>query len=76
MLCRKFNSSNLLCDCQLSWLPKWLRDTGFKDSVFAKCAHPEWLKGKSIFEVPYEQFRCGKLLTVMVLQFKMFFLRC
>ncbi|KAK3605813.1 hypothetical protein CHS0354_002430 [Potamilus streckersoni] len=53
-----FNSSSLLCDCQLSWLPMWLRDNNFERSVLAKCSHPESLKGKSIFTVDSNDFKC------------------
>uniref|UniRef100_H3AEA1 Leucine rich repeats and immunoglobulin like domains 1 n=1 Tax=Latimeria chalumnae TaxID=7897 RepID=H3AEA1_LATCH len=52
------NSDSFLCDCQLKWLPQWLSGRGFQSSVEATCAHPETLKGKSIFLVPAENFVC------------------
>ena len=54
------NSSNLLCDCQLSWLPGWIRESGFQNSVSLVCSHPESLKGKTIFEVKPQDFVCSK----------------
>lgn len=54
----QLNSTNLLCDCQLSWLPIWLRSAGFAASVKATCAHPESLKGRSIFDVKKQNFTC------------------
>uniref|UniRef100_UPI00398F1BB0 leucine-rich repeats and immunoglobulin-like domains protein 1 isoform X4 n=1 Tax=Pristiophorus japonicus TaxID=55135 RepID=UPI00398F1BB0 len=52
------NSDSFLCDCQLKWLPEWLMGRAFQSSVIATCAHPESLKGKSIFIVPAESFVC------------------
>ncbi|XP_078065613.1 leucine-rich repeats and immunoglobulin-like domains protein 1 isoform X3 [Mustelus asterias] len=52
------NSDSFLCDCQLKWLPQWLIGRGFQSSVVAMCAHPESLKGKSIFVVSAESFVC------------------
>ncbi|ESO91319.1 hypothetical protein LOTGIDRAFT_105202 [Lottia gigantea] len=54
-----FNSSNLLCDCQLSWFPQWLSQAGFRNSISAVCAHPAKLKGKNVFEIPSEEFLCN-----------------
>ena len=61
-ICRKFNSSNLLCDCQLAWFPKWLSHKDFRSSVTAVCAHPQSSKGKSIFAVRPEDFACSKYI--------------
>ena len=58
----KMNSSNLICDCQLSWLPRWLRDKGFESMVYLRCAHPEFLTNHSIFEVQRNEFECGKYM--------------
>ncbi|XP_045167054.2 leucine-rich repeats and immunoglobulin-like domains protein 2 [Mercenaria mercenaria] len=53
-----FNTTSLFCDCQLSWVPIWLRDNNFEHSVIAKCAHPSNVKGKSIFVVDSSEFKC------------------
>ncbi|KAM6169942.1 leucine-rich repeats and immunoglobulin-like domains protein 1 [Rhynchocyon petersi] len=52
------SSDSFLCDCQLKWLPSWLIDRTLQVSVTATCAHPQSLKGQSIFSVPPESFVC------------------
>nr|XP_060622385.1 leucine-rich repeats and immunoglobulin-like domains protein 1 [Anolis sagrei ordinatus] len=52
------NSESFLCDCQLKWLPSWLTKKELRPFVEATCAHPESLKGKSIFDVVPESFVC------------------
>ncbi|XP_066899797.1 leucine-rich repeats and immunoglobulin-like domains protein 1 isoform X4 [Kogia breviceps] len=52
------SSDSFLCDCQLKWLPPWLLGRMLQGFVTATCAHPESLKGQSIFAVPPESFVC------------------
>uniref|UniRef100_A0A5F9CV15 Leucine rich repeats and immunoglobulin like domains 1 n=1 Tax=Oryctolagus cuniculus TaxID=9986 RepID=A0A5F9CV15_RABIT len=52
------SSESFLCDCQLKWLPPWLVSRTLQALVTATCAHPESLKGQSIFSVPPESFVC------------------
>ncbi|CAI5777833.1 leucine-rich repeats and immunoglobulin-like domains protein 2 [Podarcis lilfordi] len=52
------NTSSLLCDCQLKWLPQWLNHNHLQDAVGVICAHPEWLSGQSILSVNPEDFTC------------------
>ncbi|XP_076984877.1 leucine-rich repeats and immunoglobulin-like domains protein 1 isoform X2 [Tamandua tetradactyla] len=52
------SSDSFLCDCQLKWLPPWLMGRMLQAFVTATCAHPESLKGQSIFSVPPESFVC------------------
>ncbi|XP_058047387.1 leucine-rich repeats and immunoglobulin-like domains protein 3 isoform X6 [Ahaetulla prasina] len=52
------NTSRLLCDCQLKWLPEWLIDNKFQTFVNATCAHPQALKGRNVFSVSLEGFVC------------------
>ncbi|XP_053718209.1 leucine-rich repeats and immunoglobulin-like domains protein 3 [Synchiropus splendidus] len=54
----RLNTSSLLCDCQLKWLPVWVAEQTFLPSVNASCAHPQLLKGKSVFAVSAEEFVC------------------
>ncbi|KAM8758643.1 leucine-rich repeats and immunoglobulin-like domains protein 1 [Rhynchonycteris naso] len=54
----RISSDSFLCDCQLKWLPPWLLGRALQASVTATCAHPELLKGQSIFSVPPESFVC------------------
>uniref|UniRef100_A0A8C5LR35 Leucine rich repeats and immunoglobulin like domains 2 n=1 Tax=Leptobrachium leishanense TaxID=445787 RepID=A0A8C5LR35_9ANUR len=53
------NTSFLLCDCQLKWLPQWLIKSGFQHSVNVTCAHPDWLAGRHLFGVDTEDFICA-----------------
>uniref|UniRef100_A0A8C6YAT6 Leucine rich repeats and immunoglobulin like domains 3 n=1 Tax=Naja naja TaxID=35670 RepID=A0A8C6YAT6_NAJNA len=43
------NTSSLLCDCQLKWLPEWLIDNKFQTFVNATCAHPQKLCDLNLF---------------------------
>ncbi|XP_072454828.1 leucine-rich repeats and immunoglobulin-like domains protein 1 isoform X2 [Notamacropus eugenii] len=52
------NSDSFLCDCHLKWVPQWLTGRGLQTMVVATCAHPESLKGQSIYSVPPESFVC------------------
>ncbi|XP_007897588.2 leucine-rich repeats and immunoglobulin-like domains protein 2 isoform X2 [Callorhinchus milii] len=54
----RLNTSSLLCDCQLRWLPQWLLSTRFEHQVHASCGHPAWLTGRSIFSVAADNFIC------------------
>jgi len=57
--CRILNTSSLLCDCQLKWLPQWLTDSRLQQAVNVSCAHPEWLAGQSLLSVDPDDFVCG-----------------
>uniref|UniRef100_A0A3B3TIC1 Leucine-rich repeats and immunoglobulin-like domains 3 n=1 Tax=Poecilia latipinna TaxID=48699 RepID=A0A3B3TIC1_9TELE len=52
----RLNTSSLLCDCQLKWLPIWVEKQSFLPCVNASCAHPQMLKGRSVFLVRQEEF--------------------
>ncbi|XP_069731703.1 leucine-rich repeats and immunoglobulin-like domains protein 2 [Phaenicophaeus curvirostris] len=52
------NTSSLLCDCQLKWLPEWLTESGLQQAVNVSCAHPEWLAGQSPLSVDPDDFVC------------------
>lgn len=57
----KINSSSLLCDCQLKWLPAWLQQSRQASSVdvSVKCGHPVPLIGVPVHRVPADNFTCG-----------------
>ncbi|KAL2091401.1 hypothetical protein ACEWY4_013664 [Coilia grayii] len=57
----RIQSDSFLCDCQLQWLPAWLTGRGLTAGTSATCAHPESLKGTSIFQAPAESFVCDDL---------------
>uniref|UniRef100_A0A803WCM4 Leucine rich repeats and immunoglobulin like domains 2 n=1 Tax=Ficedula albicollis TaxID=59894 RepID=A0A803WCM4_FICAL len=52
------NTSSLLCDCQLKWLPQWLRESRLLQAGTVSCAHPEWLAGQSLLSVHPDDFVC------------------
>ncbi|XP_023798025.1 leucine-rich repeats and immunoglobulin-like domains protein 2 isoform X1 [Cyanistes caeruleus] len=52
------NTSSLLCDCQLKWLPQWLSESHLLQAVSVSCAHPEWLAGQSLLSVDPDDFVC------------------
>lgn len=54
-------SDSFLCDCQLHWFPEWLVGRGLQADVHATCAHPENLKGTSIYRAPPQSFVCDDL---------------
>ncbi|XP_066997338.2 leucine-rich repeats and immunoglobulin-like domains protein 3 isoform X1 [Anabrus simplex] len=53
------NTTSLLCDCSLKWFPSWLNRTTFS-TLIAVCSYPDWLKGKSVLEVPLANFTCDE----------------
>ncbi|XP_061617824.1 leucine-rich repeats and immunoglobulin-like domains protein 3 isoform X1 [Phyllopteryx taeniolatus] len=57
----RLNTSSLLCDCQLKWLPVWVAEQTFLPCINASCAHPQMLKGRSVFAVGSEEFVCDDL---------------
>uniref|UniRef100_A0A8C5X2B0 Leucine rich repeats and immunoglobulin like domains 2 n=1 Tax=Malurus cyaneus samueli TaxID=2593467 RepID=A0A8C5X2B0_9PASS len=52
------NTSSLLCDCQLKWLPQWLSESHLLQAINVTCAHPEWLAGQSLLSVDPDDFVC------------------
>uniref|UniRef100_A0A8C8DUW0 Leucine-rich repeats and immunoglobulin-like domains 3 n=1 Tax=Oryzias sinensis TaxID=183150 RepID=A0A8C8DUW0_9TELE len=56
--CRRLNTSSLLCDCHLKWLPVWVTEQTFLLRLNASCAHPQTLKGRSVFAVGQEELVC------------------
>lgn len=56
----RLNSSSLLCDCQLKWLPLWLQTSGLasSDHVTFRCGHPESLVGQLVPDVSPDNFTC------------------
>ena len=54
------NTTQLVCNCKLSWLPAWLVGQEFKDYVHAVCLHPTHLERRSIFNLTSSDFICGK----------------
>lgn len=60
------NTSSLLCDCQLKWLPQWLSESRLLQAVSVSCAHPEWLAGQSLLSVDPDGFVCDNFPTPQI----------
>lgn len=60
------NSSQFLCDCQLSWLKRWLNEAGFQSTVVAQCEYPELLKERNVLELVPTDFKCGMFFEAIV----------
>lgn len=56
----RLNTSSLLCDCHLKWLPVWVTQQTFLLRLDASCAHPQTLQGRSVFGVGQEELVCGE----------------
>ncbi|XP_022651990.1 leucine-rich repeats and immunoglobulin-like domains protein 1 isoform X2 [Varroa destructor] len=56
----RLNTTALLCDCGLSWLPEWLRSVGVERHIVARCAFPLELKGRDVLSFgPSYNWSCG-----------------
>lgn len=56
---REFQTPYLLCDCNLLWLLRWIKDR----NVFVKntkCSYPQSLQGQLITSLRPELLTCGK----------------
>lgn len=51
------NSSSLLCDCNLLWMVKWMRDKVGHKFVTATCAYPSEIRGVTISRL--KEDNCG-----------------
>ncbi|KAG7307200.1 hypothetical protein JYU34_007353 [Plutella xylostella] len=51
------NSTSLLCDCNLLWIVKWIRDKAEQRYITATCAYPSEVHGVSITKLKEEN--CG-----------------
>lgn len=54
------NTTQLFCNCKLSWLPLWLSRKDLKNSVHALCLHPKPLERRSIFNLTSSDFVCDE----------------
>ncbi|KAF9802342.1 hypothetical protein SFRURICE_009024 [Spodoptera frugiperda] len=51
------NSSSLLCDCNLLWIVKWIKDKAEQKYVTANCAYPSDVRGVSVTKL--KEDNCG-----------------
>ena len=55
---RRIADNNLVCDCHLTWLARWLRLHPTL-ALFTKCAQPSHLRTVEIAELQEDDFRCS-----------------
>jgi Leucine-rich repeat (LRR) protein len=70
----RLNTTDLLCDCTLKWLPIWLKSWSAQHLMNeSKCKHPKWLINKSLLEANPEEFTCQDYLKPYLIDdFKLF----
>uniref|UniRef100_A0A2A4JQA6 Ig-like domain-containing protein n=1 Tax=Heliothis virescens TaxID=7102 RepID=A0A2A4JQA6_HELVI len=51
------NSSSLLCDCNLLWIVKWIKEKAEQKYVTANCAYPSEVRGVSVTKL--KEDNCG-----------------
>ncbi|NXE94079.1 PKD1 protein, partial [Menura novaehollandiae] len=58
---RNLSWNPFVCDCKLSWLPRWVEDRKVKvlEASDTRCAHPPEVANLSLFEVPFLNATCG-----------------
>ncbi|XP_067135162.1 peroxidasin isoform X2 [Centruroides vittatus] len=54
----RLDSNALICDCELFWLAKMLKDKQSTTQAAATCEFPSPLQGKSIMALDSDDFRC------------------
>uniref|UniRef100_A0A182PFJ1 Ig-like domain-containing protein n=1 Tax=Anopheles epiroticus TaxID=199890 RepID=A0A182PFJ1_9DIPT len=52
------NSTNLICDCNLRWFYRWIRDPSHEFQIDAECIYPIWLRNRLIRELHSSNFMC------------------
>lgn len=53
--------NNLICDCQLSWLARWLRRQP-RLAIYTRCFSPNHLKGQPLAELHEQELKCSGLV--------------
>lgn len=56
---REFQTPYLLCDCNLLWLLRWIKDRNIAVKN-TKCSYPQSLQGQLITSIRLELLTCGK----------------
>lgn len=56
----RLNDNLLHCDCQLSWLARYLRNNP-RQGQFTRCHSPNHLKGQNIADLEDQEFKCSGL---------------
>lgn len=56
---REFQTPYLLCDCNLLWLLRWIKERSITVKN-TKCSFPQSLQGQLITSIKPELFTCGR----------------
>uniref|UniRef100_A0A8V5G5U3 Uncharacterized protein n=1 Tax=Melopsittacus undulatus TaxID=13146 RepID=A0A8V5G5U3_MELUD len=59
--CRNLSWNPFVCDCKLSWLPRWVEERKVKvlQASDTRCAHPPVVANLSLFHVSFLNATCG-----------------
>ena len=72
----RLSENNLICDCHLAWLGRWLRRAP-RLGLNTKCLAPTQLKGQNVADLNDQDFKCsGKSLCRHVITTSLVDLRC
>lgn len=56
----RLSDNNLMCDCHLAWLARWLRKFP-RLALYTRCYLPEELKGQNVADLHDQEFKCTSL---------------
>ncbi len=57
---RDFQSNYLMCDCHLSWVVKWIKETNVRVNSDTKCAVPKDMKDRPVKALKKKDLHCSK----------------
>ena len=49
-----------MCDCHLSWIVKWIKNTNVRINADTKCTVPKDMKDKSVKTLKKKDLHCSK----------------
>ncbi|XP_074153322.1 adhesion G protein-coupled receptor A1 isoform X3 [Sminthopsis crassicaudata] len=65
---RHFGTDSLICDCHLSWVSEWARNTSVRLAEETTCAYPAALRGWPLRSLREEQLTCAGPLELPLFQ--------
>ncbi|KAK6638540.1 hypothetical protein RUM43_006807 [Polyplax serrata] len=57
----RLSENNLICDCHLAWLARWLRKSP-RLAPYTRCYSPNQLKGQNVADLHDQEFKCSGLV--------------
>jgi len=58
----RLSDNNLICDCHLAWLARWLRKAP-RLGLYTRCFSPNQLKGQNVADLHDQEFKCSGKAT-------------